>query len=606
MLSSRSDVSRFTKAVREAAAILNGGSASPSEWLHIVRQCDLLLAGTDKPIRSAVAVGRLVVPEPKRNRRTTLARMGLNQDPWEPVSQREREELRAVALYLTRAATRETEGSSRLLLARVERSMLATAAPSRSFEDALRGWGHALAAPLDGMDPAGAQLVSRIQYGLFTGGAELLKNFEVTDGVGHDRLAVAVEASRQEWARAYSTWRGLVPRNARSATDFQPAISALQLAAQGADDTERLGALLATGFGANLTAALAVTPADMRAESVLVASALVLESRSDLASTFQPRESSLVPASSVVAAVVERVGPAVASPASLAASPPGGVVSPQFVEIERPRIEDHAALNELAGVRDAGVVAQAARSGVEEALQLIGGSTPGEVDELIERGLQARAAIAASGVAAVLHWAVRVPPDRRDQFISEASERVAGLVDRWDPKLSRWGNFAFGEVGFEFREGARRREREREVPSDRLGDYSNGLERVLGPVMRSPEDLVVEAVEQQTVQQLVERLPYRLRVLAEGRLDDTTRGPSTLAMIGARVGRSESTVHRDEADAHRLLRGYYAESHAAPTPTAVSLRQLAQALKPPTESAISILEQRKWGPPAAQSRPPAR
>lgn len=599
-------MSRFTKAVREAANILNGGSASLSEWLHIVRQCDLLLAGTDQPIRSAVAVGRLVVPEPQRVRRTTLARMGLQHDPWEPVSLREREELRAVALYVTRAVTRETEGSSRLLLASVERNMLGATAPPRSFEAALRGWGHAIAASAGVMDPAGALLVSKTQYGLLTGGTNLLKDFEVTDGVGHDRLAAALEASSQEWARAYSNWRGLVPRNSRSAGDLQPAISALQLAAQNAGDAERLRALLGTGFGANITGALAVTPADMRAESALVASALVLESRTDLASTFQPRESSLMPASPVVAAVAERVGPAVAPSASLAAAPPSGAVSPQFVEIERPRIEDHAALNELAGVRDAGVVAQAVRSGVQEALRLLEGATPAEVDELIVRGLQARAAIAASGVAAVLHWAVRVPPDRRDQFISEASERVAGLVDRWDPKLSRWGNFAFGEVGFEFREGARRREREREVPSDRLGDYSNGLERVLGPVVRSPEDLVVEAVERQTVQQLVERLPYRLRVLAEARLDDTKRGPSTLAEIGARVGRSESTVHRDEADAHRLLRGYYAESHAAPTPTAVSLRQLAQALKPPTGSAISILEQRKWGPPAERSRPPSR
>lgn len=531
--------------------------------------------------------------------------MGLQHDPWEPVSPREREELRAVALYVTRAATRETEGSSRMLLANVERSMLGAAAPSRSFEAALRGWGHAIAASAGVMDPAGALLVSKIQYGLLTGGANLLKDFEVTDGVGHDRLAAALEASSLEWARAYSSWRGLVPRSARSASGLQPAISALQVAAQNADDAERLRALLGTGFGANITAALAVTPAEMRAESALVASALVLEPRTDLASTFQPRESSLVPASPVVAAMVERVDPAVAAPTSLLAAPPGGVVSPQFVEIDRPRIEDHAALNGLAGVRDAGVVAQAARSGVQEALRLLEGATSAEVDELIERGLQARAAIAASGVAAVLHWAVKVPPDRRDQFISEASERVAGLVDRWDPKISRWGYFAFGEVGFEFREGARRRDREREVASDRIGDYSNGLERVFGPAMRSPEDLVVEASEQQTVNDVIQRLPERLRVVAEGRLDEM-KGPSTLVEVGARIGRSESTAHRLEADAFRLLRGYYAESQAEPRPTAVSLRQLAQALKPPAQSGVSTVEQRKWGPPAAQSRPPAR
>lgn len=599
-------MSRFHQATQVAGDLLNDGPLSRDVWASVVSRCDQIADGTDPALRAASALIPLIGATTRGEGARTVSAMGLQGEHPEPLTRPERQQLRVIALYVTRAASREADPAAKLLLAGVERSLLTPRPDPGGFEEALRGWSHAVAASTAAMNPAGAVAVSVVHRSLLTTGLEELARHEVTDGVGHERLREAVEASLDEWTRAHEVWQKMVPRQTTSSIDLiDTATSQLQHAARRADRADLLRGLLATGFGGNLTAALAVTPAEMRVESALVESALVLESRSDLASRFQRRESSLVPASPVVAAVVERVDPAVAAPTSLLAAPPGGVVSPQLVEIDRPRIEDHAALDELAGVRDAGVVAQAARSGVQDALQLLGGATSAEVDELIERGLQARAAIAASGVAAVLHWAVRVPPDRRDQFISEASERVAGLVDRWDPKISRWGNFAFGEVGFEYREGARRREREREVPSDRIGDYSNGLERVLGPVMRSPEDLVVEAVEQQTVQQLIERLPDRLRVVAEGRLDDM-KGPSTLIEIGARVGRSESTVHRLEVDAYRLLRGYHAESQAEPRPTAVSLRQLAQALRPPAQSGVSTVEQRKWGPPAAQSRPPAR
>lgn len=97
-----------------------------------------------------------------------------------------------------------------------------------------------------------------------------------------------------------------------------------------------------------LTAVLAVTPVEMRAASTVVASAALLESRSDLASTIQPR-----------------------SPRA------GADPLPLLVEIERPRLEDRAALVELAGQRDAGVVAVAARAGVKEAQHLLSGATAG-------------------------------------------------------------------------------------------------------------------------------------------------------------------------------------------------------------------------------------
>lgn len=596
-------MSRFTRAVRECASILNGGSASPSEWLHVVRQCDLLLAGTDQPIRSAVALGRLVVPEPKKNRRTTLARIGLQHDPWEPVSQREHEELRAVALYVTHAATRDAEGPPRLLLAGIERSMLGAAAPPRSFEAALRGWGHALAAAVDVVDPAGALLVSKIQYSLLTGGTNLLKEFEVTDGGGHDRLVIALEASRQEWARAYSNWRGLVPRNTRSASDLQPAISALQLAAQNTDSRERLRALLATGLGGNLTAALAVTPADMRAESALVRSALVLEPRSDLASTLQPREMPAVP-DSVGAAPAVGVGRAVQFSADTAPTEPSGARYVKAVAVESVEMGDVEVLAGLARQRDAGQLAEAALAGVGEAAALVGDASREELTRLVERGEEACGSLAVHALPIVHHFTAKVHPNERHEFVSVASEQLLELAKVWDPPQSKWSTFAYRAVGFTAKSANRHFKQWREVVSDQAVGLAS-QHRVVGSAPRSVEDQVTDAEERALVESWISRLPDRLRVVAERRLDDM-KGPSTLIEIGARIGRSESTVHRLEADAYRLLRGYHAESQAEPRPTAVSLRQLAQALRPPAQAGVSTVDQRKWGPPASQSRPPAR
>lgn len=593
-------MSRFAEALREAAAVLNGGTVSPSEWLHIVRQCDLLLAGTDQPIRTAVALGPLVVSRPVRNRRSTLARMGLDQDPRLAVSPREGQELRTVALYVTHAAAREAAGPGKLLLAGIERSMLGETPPAKSFEAALRGWNHALAASAGVLDPAAALVVSKTQHGLLSGGVSLLQRLEVTDGVGHERLVAAVDANRQAWERAYVVWRELVPRNSRSISDLQPAITALQLAAKEVTDTDRLQGLLATGFGGTLTAALAVTPIEMRSDSVLVAAALALVPRSDLATTVRPLEALPEPA---VAASSVTMGPAVvftADTSTAVARAPvrvaAGVEWIDFKDVDR--------VVELSRQRCAGMLAEDALAGVEEAVALAKGITDDELRELVERGLEARETLVAHMLPMVRNLSWKLARDDPDEFVSVVSEQLPALVDRWNPAESRLSTLVHHGARYAWSNEIRRPSRGREVVSDEM---VLGMEtRVIGTPVESPEDVVITAAESASVRGVIDQLPPRLQRVASRRLG-ITGPPAYLAVVGAEIGRSRSVAHRDEVDAYRLLRQHYAASQMDPEPaTGVSLRQLAQALSPQRESSVSRLEQRKWGQAGPGPRPPSR
>jgi len=439
---------------------------------------------------------------------------------------------------------------------------------------------------------------------------ELMGAVEVVDGVGHERLLEAVEASREAWEATYGALRAVVPRVPVSLGEVGRATAAVSLAARGVSDVEQLSGFLATGFAGNLAAALAVTPREARAGSALVAAAVRLEQRSDLATTVTPRPR-------VAALARESVSVSqgvVFSPATVTAPEPAAGVSrtsPALVSGRGwPRVEDHAALGELARQRDAGVLAAAARSGVPEAAGLLAGVSRGDVDGLIERGAAARAAIVASGLAAVLHWTGRIPPgmrQARDEFVGEASLRMAEIVDRWDPRRATWGSFAYQEARYAYLENIRRRVQVREVVSERIGDFASGLERVMGPVSVPPEELLVLAEERARVAGLVDQLPGRLREVMVGRLGLAGR-EKTLAEIGTELGLSESTVHRDEAVGTRLLQqSHLATADQASVSSAVLLRQLAQALQPPlATSEVTVRQEQLRGRHVGRSRPVAR
>jgi len=578
-------MARFQTATRVAAGALNDGALPLGVWAMVVRRCDLILRGTDPAMRQASALAPLLATGAVGEGARMVTAMGLSQSIDEPLAKTERQELRLVAIYVTRAASREADPANRLLLAGIERSLLGSLPPTGSFEDALRRWSQAVAGSSAAMSPEEALAVARVQRSLLTSAVELMNGLEVADGVGHERLLAAMVDSRNDWSDAHDAWLRMLPRQTEVGR-LDAVATELQRAARGPGGVDVIHSLLITGFGGNLAAALAVTPADMRVESGLVAAAVTLEQRSDLAAVVQPRRVS-EPEPPVRAPVVSRVGPAVQFTADT--SPTQQVAEPRSAspDPERPRIEDHAALVELAGQRDAGVIAAAARSGVAEAQALTAGASPGELDALVERGRLARAAIAASGVAAAKHWSKKIPPalaHARDEYVAEASLRMAEIVDRWDPRRASWGSFAYREAGYEFWDHNRRRLQSREVVSERIGDFASGQDRTVGPVSESPEELVLLREERERVAQLVEGLPGRLSEVMAGRLGLAGQR-KTLAAVGEETGSSVSTTHRDEREGTRLLAVRYLagqEDQSLPTPVAqgpVTLRLLAQVLQ---------------------------
>jgi RNA polymerase sigma factor (sigma-70 family) len=512
------------------------------------------------------------------------------------LTRQDRQQVRLVALYVTRAASTGVEDpAARLLLSGVERGLLQSPPGLDGFEGGLREWSFAVAGSVESMTPATALAVCRTQWALMRRAADLMGEFEVTDGVGHERLHAAVEASRLSWEDAYDAWRVMVPRQATVPGDIGRATLAVRLAARKTGDPEKLLGFLGTGFGGNLSAAMAVTPADMRRDSALVSAAVTLEARSDLATTVEPRPALRPEATE---RPTRRVGPAVVFTADSSRSRLERAAGGSSPDPERPRIEDHAALVELAGLRDAGVIAAAARSGVAEAQVLVAGASPGELDALVERGRLAQAAIVASGVAAARHWSRRIPPalvHAREEYVAEASLRMAEIVDRWDPRRASWGSFAYREAGYEFWDSNRRRAQAREVVSDRIGDFASGLDRTVGPVSVSPEEMVLLGEERELVAQLVDGLPGRLSEVMAGRLGLAGQR-KTLAVIGEEAGSSQSTVHRDDREGTRLLQERYLaqqdrQPSPSPSPAAVTLRQLAQVLQPASgegASAVSV------------------
>lgn len=598
-------MARFERAVRAAAAVLNGGSVSLNTWAHTVSECDELLGGLDPAIRRAADLRSVVVVEPLQRRRTALREVGLDVPAGTPPTQLERRELRAVALYVTRAASRDAEGTSRLVLAGVERSLLGVNPPSRSFEAGLDRWRQTLASTIDTIDPCTALVVSRSQYGLLSAGVLAMKGLEVADGVGHERLLAALEASRIQWLRAYESWKEMVPRQTAPTDDLRKAMLALQLAAAESSEADKLRGLLATGFGGNLAAALAVTPADMRVDSDLVAGAVTLEQRSDLAAAIRPRrvresEPVSAPAGLGLGSAVEFTSSTeVPTPHAPSVRPP---------DVGRVDLADHERFEELAGERDAGVIAAAARAGVADAVALVGDATAGELDRLVERGENARATIAASALPMAYYWSRRAAPEHRQDVVSAASVRMVQVAGRWDPRMSRWSTYAYREADFAYREEARLRARSREVVDDEVVRHAaeSPPQLMTANPGGSPEEQLLRGVERDQMAQLLDRLPERMRVVMEGRLG-LSGAQKTMAALGEATGASTTTVHRDAWEGVRQLREHDRAAKEAekekpsPVPAAVTLRLLAQVLQPTKEGRSTTLtssrpEHRGGGP----------
>ncbi len=547
----------FERALRRATD-LDGELVTPGAWADVMARSNLALRGADPRIRHAAAIGTLVTPDPDAG---LVSRLGLNSPTGGLVGAVEAGELRRVALLVTRAAARGAEeGPDRLLLAGVERRFLAPASAG-GVEAGLLEWSHAVASAAPGLSGASALLIARTQHSLLTMSSELMDRVEVLDGVGHARLLEAVDASREQWRAAHETWRELVPRTPEPMGPLQRGLVAVQMSIQGASDEDRLRGLLATGMGGNLIAATAVTPPGQRPDSGLVATAALLEARSDLSRAVEAR----TPPHETEVFTVQTPAP-IPEPEPLTSQP-----GPELVEMPRGRVwdvdrvplDDIARLAELAGERDAGLAAvQAGASGS---------------DEVVEAGERARATLAAAGLPIVGFWSRRVFPQQRDEFVSAASLKVMELADTWDPGRSRWSTYVYSRMGFFVKEFRKQQARVREMPSDTFHAVAGAEDRkVAGSTPTRPEDQAILNEEHARVRRLVEGLPDRLRPVAEQRLGLDGEKPRLLREVGEDLGLSTSGTQDRERRAVDELRSGYARDD---TPTGpVSLGQLADAL----------------------------
>ncbi len=546
----------FERALRRAAD-LDGELVTPGAWADVMARSNLILQGADPRIRYAAAVGNLVTPDPDSGLVSTL---GLNAHTGDAVGSVEAGELRRVALLVTRAAARGVEeGADRLLLAGVERRFLAPGPGMGGAEAGLLEWSHAVAASVPAVS---ALLIARTQHSLLTMSAELMDRVEVLDGVGHSRLLEAVEASREQWRVAHETWRELLPRTPELAGPLQRGLVALQMAVRGAPDEERLAGLLATGMGGNLIAAAAVSPLVLRPASGLVASAVLLEARSDLSRAVgartPPREPEAITVQSPTPAPTQE-----SEPRPVTGPEPAGVSRGRVWEVDRVPLDDTARLAELAGERDAGLAAvQAGASGS---------------DEVVEAGERARATLAAAGLPIVGFWSRRVFPQQRDKFVSAGSLKLMELADTWDPDRSRWSTYVYSRMGFFVKEFRKQQARVRETPSDTFHAVAGAEDRkVAGSTPTRPEDQAILNDEHARIRRLVEGLPDRLRPVAEQRLGLDGEKPRLLREVGEDLGLSTSGTQDRERRAVDELRSRYTRDESPAGP--VSLGQLADAL----------------------------
>lgn len=395
-----------------------------------------MLGGTDPRVRRAAAVARLLIGAPRTTDPTAVRSRG---DGGTPGSADVGRQLHLEVLHATRAAVRDTRGVDRRLLETVERDLLMPRPAVVSFRAALMEWEDCVAEASVQMDARSALTVARTQSALLSAGLSLMQRFEVTDGVGHERLQDAAQVASRSWGEAARIWRGLCPRGPAPMGRLERAMVHLQLAVSSSGDKERLDSLLHTGFGGVVVAAMAVTPRGMHSGSDLVTSAVTLSVRSELAGgLLESRGSS---GTEIDSAATRTPDPsrAMAIAGRTQTTPTVG----QLIESgQPPQFGDAAQLAGLARTRDAGVVAGVARQGNAEATRLFADASDSELARLEHAGVVARARIAESALPLVYAKSREVASRHREEFVSLASLRLVEAAARWDPHRATWSTYA--------------------------------------------------------------------------------------------------------------------------------------------------------------------
>ncbi|AQX16944.1 MULTISPECIES: coiled-coil domain-containing protein [Tessaracoccus] len=585
-------MSRFVRAARLAAAGLGDDRVTLGEWAGTMVACDQAAGGADPGLREAVALVPLLARPVEASGSALVHAIEADATVPSRLADDEGRRLRMLGVQVSRAAAAGVDAAwVRRLLGQAERSLLEPATTRGHIDMALQRYVMAVGSAADALRPEDALAICSMQRSLLHRGRLLLDEFEVVDGVGHDRTRDAVLASQAAWDRALGAWRPVVPHRPSTATGIGRAIVAVQMVARDADPQGLLQALLHSGLGGNLVAASAVTPHSMRAGSSLVKSAVALAERADLAVTLKPKP--VGRRESVTLAPVLPARPA----RNVSVSAGDGVVKPP-VRVPDPdavSLGDVAALRALAAQRDAGVLAEAALRGDPEASRIARAASRGDLEQLAERGRVARAAIVQAGSPIVFHWSRKVPPKAREEFVAAGLLRLTEIAPLWDPNRARWSTFAYSQLDFFRRGEARKKAEDREVVSDTLVRQID-QERTLaaGDGGRGVEEQVMRRLGNEEAVRLIESLPEELRDIAQARLVGATR-PSR-AQLTASTGQSRHVLERDEDRATGLLRERLGRGTEGPQE--LSLRGMALLLSE------SLREVPRRPPPASSSRRP--
>ncbi|RMB57229.1 hypothetical protein EAX62_15920 [Tessaracoccus antarcticus] len=467
----------FAAAIAASIGSLNTDGLSHDQWAEAAVQCSRSFAalGIDDPsVRSAAALGGLIRSRPA----TTLGHCpvveAFTAAATADVAANDRDaarvEGRTALRFATHAATLNTRGLPLMLLAGVERDLMACPPDPAvaSLGAALENWRAATAAVGRGATDLSVHVAVGIavtQRALLRRSRDLLAHVEVNPDVPGSvgRLVEGIETSLAAWSSTAERWYAAsvaaLPHDADRSPVRLLSLAATDLAStltHQSSPSLQLAALVRSDFGGNVIAGLIATNASRTGNSTVLAAAARLERVADhftdqrSGPPFQNRTPPPSPSPTTTAAAplpASGTSPAASQAlASLPEDPPVGVprssgkTAPD-APVKWLSREDEV---ELAQRRDAGIIAQAALDGDPAARTLTRDVSDDELQRLATGGRAAVAQLIASMIPAMESTNRWIPRTERPDALQNAAIDIASAAARWDPrKGARWLTFAW-------------------------------------------------------------------------------------------------------------------------------------------------------------------
>ncbi|MDO5082537.1 MAG: sigma-70 family RNA polymerase sigma factor [Arachnia propionica] len=465
-----------------------------------------------------------------------------------------------------------------------EERVLATAelelTPSREVSDlaaTLQGWRRALAAC------GAAGLTSSEMAAVAVNQVKLLKvtrtwctQVSSPEGLRLGEVSSAVEDAYAAWATAVREWSTMLPRTAE-VTPAQATLNRSWAAVLQAIRTEpsaarRMEALIASGMGGVLAAGLAVrAPGDT--SSVLTAAGVAMELALDSWHGIHLRDVATREPTAQrrpLTSPIPRTIPKRAASRVLATEPQRGGVDVSKEELPPNRWESH---RDAARAMTAGTIATAALGGDVTARQIAAGVHDRDLEELVERGERAKAALLVWAqpilVNALQGRFSKLTGPGRDELLQTMTVQLAETVHRWEPDKARFTTFVYRLAQFGPDRQARRFE-ERSRSEQPMGEQAESWQAETKTV----EEQVLDAVSLTEIRRRIERLPAEQRDVLQRRFGLAGTPPITRHELAAERGVSPSTIRRVEDQALRALR----DTTGQEVTRAVTSRSLSEQL----------------------------